>query len=103
MLSGIETSFTPADLLLISAIALVCAGVMRSYSQIIAAVVLAAFADFMLPGIYALLTGAPVMDALAASWTRLAGYSGVALLLRALVYFSAISVLFGTKAAYGRR
>ena len=99
----VEHSFSPSDLVLISAIALVVAGIMRSYRHIIMAVVAAALADFMLPGLYALLTGAPVGDALAASWVRLAGYSGAALLLRALVYFAAISLLFGTKAAYGRR
>ncbi len=103
MLTGLQGGFTPSDLLLISAIALVCAGIMRSYGQIVAAVVLAVVADFALPGVYALLTGAPVGDAMAASWTRLSGYSGATLMLRALVYFSAISLLFGTKLAYGRR
>ncbi len=103
MLTGLQNSFTPSDLLLISAIALVCAGIMSHYGQIVAAVVLAVVADFTLPGIYALLTGAPVGEAMAASWTRLSGYSGATLMLRALVYFSAISILFGTRAAYGRR
>ncbi len=103
VLSIMEQSFTPADLVLISAIALVCAGVMRNYSHIVMAVFIAAIVDFMLPGIFALITGAPVGEALLASWTRLAGYSSVALLVRALVYFAAISLLFGTKAAYGRR
>lgn len=102
-LSIVEQSFTPADLVLISAIALVCAGVMRHYSGIILAVFIAALVDFMLPGSFALLTGAPVGDAMAASWTRLSGFSGAALVIRLLVYFAAISVLFGTKIAYGRR
>ncbi len=103
LLAIMEQSFTPADLVLISAIALVCAGVMRSYGHIVMAVFIAAAVDFMLPGIFALVTGVPVSEALLASWDRLAGYSSVALLVRALVYFAAISLLFGTKAAYGRR
>ncbi len=102
-LSIVEQSFTPADLVLISAIALVCAGVMRRYGNILMAVFIALLVDFTLPGLYALLTGAPVGDALGASFTRLAGYSGLALLVRGLAYFAAISVLFGTKAAYGKR
>jgi len=103
VLSIMEQSFTPADLVLISAISLVCAGAMRHYGHIIVTVFIATAVDYMLPGVFALLTGAPVGDALAASWTRLAGYSSVALLVRTLVYFAAISLLFGTKAAYGRR
>ncbi|PHS27908.1 MAG: hypothetical protein COA85_04495 [Robiginitomaculum sp.] len=103
LLFVMEQSFTPADLVLISAISLVCAGAMRNYGNIIVTVFIATAVDYMLPGVFALLTGAPVGDALAASWTRLAGYSSVALLVRTLFYFAAISLLFGTKAAYGRR
>jgi hypothetical protein len=103
ILSVMEQSFTTADLVLISAISLVCAGVMRNYASIIVTVFIASSVDFMLPGIFALLTGAPVGEALTASWNRLAGYSSVALFVRGLIYFAAISLLFGTKAAYGKR
>lgn len=102
-LSIVEQSFTPADLVLISAIALVCAGVMRQYGNILLAVFIAILVDFMLPGIYALLIGAPVGEALFASSNRLAGYSGLALLVRSLAYFAAISILFGTKTVYRKK
>jgi hypothetical protein len=103
ILSIVEQSFTPADLVLISAISLVCAGVMRSYSNIVLTVFIAVLVDFLLPGLFALMTGAPLGQAMDASWTRMAGYSSVALLVRALVYFSVISILFGTKATYSKR
>lgn len=101
--SVVEQSFSPADLILISAIALVCASVMRNYGSIILAVFIAALVDFMMPGAFALLAGTSVGDAMASSWARLSGYSGAALVLRLLVYFVTISLLFATKIAYGRR
>ncbi len=102
-LTIVEQSFTTADLVLISAIALVCAGVMRNYRSIFLAVFFAVVVDFTLPATYALLIGASTNEALQASTARLAGYSGLALLVRSLAYFAAISVLFGAKAAYWRR
>ncbi len=98
----LQHSFTAADWFLISAIALVCTGAMRRYSQVFVAVIIAVLADLLLPGAYALITGGSAGNALADSWVRLAGDNGLALLVRVLIYFGAISILFGIKTASGR-